>query len=353
MDIIERNARAVMTVRDRLRHIAFRNDVVQAVLIVPRDYETYGLSESYKTQMDGHARLLHGSAGITVLDPQTLISNTSRADRIHTDDNERTSYFVAAAKLGYCIGEINRFEMAMNWYRLEREYLNLDTSIPIVGATPQETGGPAIAKNPEDPFDNEVRERELEAINEIAAQEPKREIFLETEKEANPLYPLDTVKEEAKILQMMQPDIHAATVSGLNDVIDWSSSSDEEDLISFDLPPGSQPNVSRPKGQAVEVAAVDPNDIGEDGQIKLILTSKRKSHNKMTAALSAATPKVKAKAMPTRLSPERSVARRSPPTVPKAARKVGETRGQAAEPKREWIKCSGIKIPRTMAEGRS
>ena len=31
--------------------------------------------------------------------------------------------------------------------------------------------------------------------------------------------------------------------------------------------------------------------------------------------------------------------------VPKAASKPGETRGQAAEPKREWIKCSGIKIP--------
>ena len=109
MDIIERNARAVMTVRDRLRHIAFREDVVQVVLIVPRDYETYGLSESYKTQMDGHARLLHGSAGITVLDPQTLISNTSRADRIHTDDTERNrkhyiNYYVAAAKLGHCIG---------------------------------------------------------------------------------------------------------------------------------------------------------------------------------------------------------------------------------------------------------
>ena len=62
-------------------------------------------------------------------------------------------------------------------------------------------------------------------------------------------------------------------------MIDWSSSSDEEDLISFDLPPGSQPKVSRPKGQAVEVAVVDPNDVGEDGQIKLFLTSKRKSHN--------------------------------------------------------------------------
>ena len=143
-----------------------------------------------------------------MLDPQTLISNTSRADRIHTDDNERNRkhyirYFVAAAKLGYSIGQINRFESAMNWYRLEREYLDIDTSIPIVGASPQETGGPAIAKNPEDPFDNEVRERELEAINEIAAQEPKREIFLEAEKEANPLYSLDTVKEEAKILYMI------------------------------------------------------------------------------------------------------------------------------------------------------
>ena len=277
---------------------------------------------------------------------------------------------MTAAKLGYCIGQINRFEMAMNWYRLEREYMNIDTSIPIVGATPQETGGPAIAKNPEDPFNNEVRERELEAINEIAAQEPKREIFLETEKEANPLYPLDTVKEEAKILQMMQPDIHAATVSGLNNVIDWSSSSDEEDLISFDLPPGSQPKVSRPKGQAVEVAAVDPNDIGEDGQIKLILTSKRKSHNKMTAALSAATPKVKSKAMPMQAassSDQASVAGtsktqpgeiRGPEIIPKAkavskaAGKFGETRGQAAEPKREWIKCSGIKIPQIQNYGR-
>ena len=44
---------------------------------------------------------------------------------------------------------------------------------------------------------------------------------------------------EAKILHMMQPDIRAATVSGLNDVIDWSSSSDEEDqVISFDLSAG-------------------------------------------------------------------------------------------------------------------
>ena len=370
MDIIERNARAVMTVRDRLRHIAYRDDVVQIVLIVPRDYETYGLSESYKVQMDGHARLLHGSAGITVLDPQTLISNTSRADRIHTDDNERNrkhyiSYFVAAAKLGYSIGQINRFEGAMNWYRLEREYLDIDTSIPIVGTSPQETGGPAIAKNPEDPFDNEVRERELEAINEIAAQEPKREIFLEAEKEANPLYPLDTVKAEAKILYMMQPDIHAATVSGLNDVIDWSSSSDEEDQVI--RPPGSQPKVSRPKGQAVEVAAVDPNDVGEDGQIKLILTSKRQSHNKMTAAISAATPKVKAKAMPKQAassSDQASVAGssktqeiRGPEIIPKAkaAPKAAAnpgTRGQAAEPKREWIKCSGIKTPQNENYGR-
>ena len=169
---------------------------------------------------------------------------------------------------------------------------------------------------------------------------------------------------------MMQPDIHAATVSGLNDVIDWSSSSDEEDLISFDLPPGSQPKVSRPKGQAVEVAAVDPNDIGEDGQIKLILTSKRKSHNKMTAALSAATPKVKSKAMPMQAassSDQASVAGtgktqpgeiRGPEITPKAkavskaAGKPGATRGQAAEPKREWIKCSGIKIPQIQNYGR-
>ena len=80
-----------MTVRDRLRHIAYRDDVVQIVLIVPRDYETYGLSESYKVQMDGHARLLHGSAGITVLDPQTLISNTSLRRRAEgLDPGSRT-----------------------------------------------------------------------------------------------------------------------------------------------------------------------------------------------------------------------------------------------------------------------
>ena len=63
MDIIEWNARA-------------------------RDFEAYGLTESYKVQMDGHARVLgHGS--ITVLNPQTLISNTSRSDRIHTDDRRQ------------------------------------------------------------------------------------------------------------------------------------------------------------------------------------------------------------------------------------------------------------------------
>ena len=208
-----------------------------------------------------------------MLDPQTLTSNTSRADRVHTDDNQRNrkhyiNYFVAAAKLGYSIGQITRFETAMNWFRFEREYLDIDTSIPIVGASPQETGGPASAKNPERSGKGNWRRSTR------SPRKSRSEVFLEAEKEANPLYPLDTVKEEAKILYMMQPDIHAATVSGLNDVIDWSSSSDEEDqVISFDLPPGYQPKVSRPKGQAVEVAAVDPNDVGEDGQIKLTLTS--------------------------------------------------------------------------------
>ena len=111
------------------------------------------------------------------------------------------------------------------------------------------------------------------------------------------MFPLDTVKEEAKVLYMMQPNIHAATVSGYDDVIDWSSSDEEDQVISIDLPPGYQPKASRPKGQAVKVAAVDPNDVGEDGQIKLFLATKPKSHNKMTVALAAATPKMKAKAM--------------------------------------------------------
>ena len=91
-----------------------------------------------------------------------------------------------------------------------------------------------------------------------------------------PCFLSDTVKEEAKILHMMQPDIHAATVSGHDDVIDWSSSDEEDQVISFDLFCGYQPKASRPKGQAVEVAAVDPSDVGEDGQTKLILTSKPK-----------------------------------------------------------------------------
>ena len=171
---------------------------------------------------------------------------------------------------------------------------------------------------------------------------------------------------------MMQPDIHAATVSGHNDVIDWSSSDEEGQVISFDLPPGYQPKSSRPKGQAVEVAAVDPNDIGEDGQIKLILTSKPTSHNKMTAALGAATPKMKAKAMPKQAASSSDQAKASEAgssktqpgeirgpeifpkakAAPKAAGKPGETRGQTTEPKREWIKCSGIKIPQIQNFGR-
>ena len=43
---------------------------------------------------------------------------------------------------------------------------------------------------------------------------------------------------------------------------------------------------------------MDSNDVGEDGEIKLFLSSKPKSKNKMTEALSSTTPKMKAKAMP-------------------------------------------------------
>ena len=74
----------------------------------------------------------------------------------------------------------------------------------------------------------------------------------------------------------------------------------------------------------MKVAAIDPNDVGEDGKIKLFLSPKPKSYNKMTEALSTATPKMKSKAMPKQvassdkapavavLSPERSVAREFP-----------------------------------------
>ena len=128
--------------------------------------------------------------------------------------------------------------------------MELNTSIPTYGASPQEAGGPASAKNPEDPFANKAREKELQAVNKIAAQEPKREVFLEEEKEMNPVYPLDTTKEKSKVLRMMQPDIHAATRIGLDDVLEWTSSEeDEEETIVMDLPPGYQPKASRPKAR--------------------------------------------------------------------------------------------------------
>ena len=38
--------------------------------------------------MDGCARVCGHGGDITVLNPQTLVSNTSKSDRIHTHDNE-------------------------------------------------------------------------------------------------------------------------------------------------------------------------------------------------------------------------------------------------------------------------
>lgn len=64
----------------------------------------------------------------------------------------------------------------------------------------------------------------------------------------------------------------------------------EDDIIVMDLPPGFKPKkASRPKGQVAQVAEIDPNDVGEDGQIKLYLSSKPKSRNKMTEAIASAT----------------------------------------------------------------
>ena len=138
------------------------------------------------------------------------------------------------------------------------------------------------------------------------------------------------------------------------------------------MPSGYQSKASRPKGQAVEVAAVDPNDVGEDGQIKLILTSKPKSHNKMTASLNAATPKVKAKVMPKQAASSNDQSKASaagsktqpgeirgpeiiPKTkaAPKAAGKPGETRGQGVEPKRSNAQESTFPKSRTGDAGLS
>ena len=45
----------------------------------------------------------------------------------------KIQYFVAAAKLGHSIDQIVKTEQAIDWFALEREYLDLDTSIPIYG----------------------------------------------------------------------------------------------------------------------------------------------------------------------------------------------------------------------------
>ena len=364
--ILERNATAVMTARERLHDLALREDVLQVVVVIPQDHDVYGLTESYQTQMAGHARILSRRARVTVLNPQTLINNTSRSDRVHVDDTERNrknyiQYFVAAAKLGHDIGQIER----VHWFQMERDYLDL--SIPIFGASPQETGGPASAKNPEDPFDNKVREQELAAVSKVAAKEPKLVQFLQEEKEINPMYPLDTQREEQKVLAMMQPEIHQAVHDGhLDEVLEWTSSESEgEDGIKvYDLPPGYTPKkASRPKGQAVMIPTVDASDVGEDGQIKLMLSAKPKTSNKMTESLAASTPKAKAKAMPkATITPASSSAQPGeirgpeptpkPKAAPKAANRPGETRGPD-EVKKEWVSCAGISIPALQDRGRS
>ena len=182
------------------------------------------------------------------------------------------------------------------------------------------------------------------------AGDQKREVFLEAEKEANPLFPLNTAKEEEKVLHMMQPDIHAATVSGLDDVIDWSSSDEEDQVISIDLPPGYQPKVSRPKGQAAKVAAVDPNDVGEDGQIKLFLTTKPRSQD--DGGPRCCDP-VKAKTMPKQAASASDQATAS--AAGSSSTQPGEIRGPGISPKAAAPKArgSGPRRSRTTAVGPS
>ena len=96
-NIVERDADS----RHRLTHLAMRLDVLQFVALVPTDHEAYGLAEPYQVQMQGHARVLGRRSKVTAINPQTLISNTSRIDRAHTDDTKinrrRYIHFFAAA----------------------------------------------------------------------------------------------------------------------------------------------------------------------------------------------------------------------------------------------------------------
>lgn len=91
--------------------MATRKDFHQVVVLIPTYFEVYGLNESYQAQMRGHAPVLGRQSKVTVSNPQTLVSKTSRGDRANTNDTKINcrryiQLFAAAAKLGHDIGQI-------------------------------------------------------------------------------------------------------------------------------------------------------------------------------------------------------------------------------------------------------
>ena len=79
----------------------------------------HGSTESYKFQMEGHARVRSVRGNITDLNPQTLISITHQDQTGFTHKINRRHYiqnFVAAAKLGHSMGQILKAELAIGWF---------------------------------------------------------------------------------------------------------------------------------------------------------------------------------------------------------------------------------------------
>ena len=100
LDIIKRNTRAVMTARERLRQL--------------RDYKAYGLTESYRVQMEGRSRWHHHGV------------EPSRGDRVpHLTLRSIGATIFNSLWLqrnsGTLSGRVTQVSTGINWFVLERE----------------------------------------------------------------------------------------------------------------------------------------------------------------------------------------------------------------------------------------
>ena len=155
MDIIERNARTVMTARDRLRHLFHRGGVLRVVA----------------TRCLWPDGVVQNSDGRSCPCLQLWRAGDAEVNRRHYI--QYIQYFVAAAKLGHSIGQKTK--------ALEREYLDLDFYPDLWCSAPGDWWSG---------FSQEGQGKGACAIIKVAALVPKREILLKEEKEASPLYPL-------------------------------------------------------------------------------------------------------------------------------------------------------------------